>query len=103
MTHRQKQHLTISGIVASATIVISALGVLANGVIDLNKKSQMAVDGTASNMQTISRLVSMVNEQEIRLARLEGRHLRHHAVVDTIAVTPAEQPGLVRRIFRMLF
>lgn len=103
MTHRQKQGLTVSSIVAGATIVISALGMLANGVIELDQKSKITAQTSATNIVLINNLILRSNRLEARVERLEGRRLRHRAVVDTIAYTPQEQPGLVRRIFKLLF
>lgn len=103
MTHRQKQHLTISGIVASATIVVSALGVLANGVLDLDKKSEISATTTAANMRTIALMAEEIDSLQGDVARLQRKLKMKPTKHVPVKVEVQEQPGLVRRIFKMLF
>lgn len=105
MTPRARHRLKLTGIVSSATIVVGALGMLANGVLDLDAKSRVNGNSVVAVNATLIEVVSRQNALEKDLRRMKRALGLKPARRDTLAVPlmAAREEGLVRRIFRLLF
>jgi len=93
MTPRGRRNLTLAGVVSGASLVVASLGMLANGLVELNKK--LGVGTTAQD--------SLFRNDSLLDARLTVVE-RDHRVRRRVPLS--QQPhseGLVRRVWRLLF
>lgn len=94
MSPQRKRHLTLAGIVSGITLLMTSLGMLANGVVSLNSKLGAGVTATDSLFYNDSLLFA-------RLARAE-RALKIRATSGAPA-KPSHEEGLARRVWHLLF
>jgi NAD/NADP transhydrogenase alpha subunit len=95
MSPKHKHHLTLAGLVSGITLLITSLGMLANGVVSLNSRLGAGVSATDSLFYNDSLLFA-------RLARAE-RALKIRAGKERTPARPSQEQGLVRRIWRLIF
>lgn len=94
MTEKTKRHVTLSVVIAGATLVVTSLGALVNGVVDLDRK----VGGTTTATDSLFANDSLIFARLERLERRTG--VRSRARAGSAKPAPV---GLVRRVFRLLF
>lgn len=97
MSPQTRSSLTLAGLISGATMLVAALGMLANGVIELDKKLDARVPKSVADslFMNDSMLVK-------RVARIE-KHLGMRSGKFPPIKRPQEEVGLLRRVFRGLF